>query len=92
MHNASKQEAAFCAVSSKLVHDAGPPVAQAGSWKVVGNSGAVAIHALPFTNELMLLLSRPTNYAGGGDAFLTNYLTVCHTSFMCQLILHTHVA
>ena len=56
---------------------AGPPVAQGGSWKVVGNSGAVAIHALPFTNEIMLLLSRPTNFAGGGDASLTNFLTVC---------------
>ena len=55
----------------------GPPTARAGSWKVVGNSGAIAIHALPFTNELMLLLSRPANYAGGGDASLLDTLTVC---------------
>ncbi|KAL0022532.1 hypothetical protein WJX79_009245 [Trebouxia sp. C0005] len=54
----------------------GPPAAQAGSWQVVGNSGAVALQALPFTNDLVLFLARPLNENGGGDASLTNLLTV----------------
>ena len=64
-------------VVSKCRVTVGPPSAQAGSWKVVGNSGTIAIHALPFTNELMLLMSRPANYAGGGEASLFDTLTVC---------------
>lgn len=35
-----------------------------GSYKVVGNSGAVPIHALPFTNELVLFMTRGANYNG----------------------------
>lgn len=48
----------------------------AGSWRVVGNSGCIAVHALPFTNELLLLMARPNNEEGGQDTALTNYLTV----------------
>lgn len=54
----------------------GPPASQAGSWRVVGNSGAVALQALPFTNDLVLFMARPLNENGGGDASLTNLLTV----------------
>lgn len=35
-----------------------------GSYKVVGNSGAVPIHALPFTIELLLFMTRGANYNG----------------------------
>ena len=55
---------------------AGPPASQAGSWDVVGNSGAVALQALPFTNDQVLFIARPLNQFGGGDATLTNYLAV----------------
>ena len=54
----------------------GPPASVGGSWSVVGNSGAVGIQALPFTNELVLFIARPLNENGGGDASLTNLLTV----------------
>ena len=59
-----------------LCVSAGPPASQAGSWDVVGNSGAVALQALPFTNNLVLFIARPLNQFGGGDASLTNLLTV----------------
>lgn len=35
-----------------------------GSWQVVGSSGALAIHAIPFTNELVLFMARPNNANG----------------------------
>nr|QOL01228.1 putative extracellular protein TR9_036 [Trebouxia lynnae] len=54
----------------------GPPASEAGSWDVVGNSGAVALQALPFTNDQVLFIARPLNQNGGGDASLTNMLTV----------------
>ncbi|KAL0048178.1 hypothetical protein WJX82_009358 [Trebouxia sp. C0006] len=47
-----------------------------GSWRVVGNSGSIAVHALPFTNDLLLLMARPNNEEGDQDTALTNYLTV----------------
>ena len=46
-----------------------------GSWKVIGNAGALAVHAIPFTNELILFMSRPNNKNGSGD---DPYLTVSH--------------
>lgn len=58
---------------------AGPPASQAGSWKVVGNSGAVALQALPFTDEQVLFIARPLNEYGAGDASGTNYLLVGRT-------------
>ena len=47
--------------------------AKYGSWKVVGNAGALAVHAIPFTNGLILFMSRPNNRNGSGD---DPYLTV----------------
>ena len=44
-----------------------------GSWQVVGNAGALAVHAIPFTNDLILFMSRPNNRNGSGD---DPYLTV----------------
>ncbi len=41
--------------------------AQNGSWRVVGNSGSVPVHALPFTNELVLFMQRGNN--GNGTAY-----------------------
>lgn len=67
---------AFTSLTGCSAAATGPPAAQAGSWQVVGNSGAVALQALPFTNDLVLFLARPLNENGGGDASLTNLLTV----------------
>ena len=41
--------------------------AQNGSWRVVSNSGSVPVHALPFTNELVLFMQRGNN--GNGTAY-----------------------
>ena len=38
-----------------------------GSWKVVGNAGALAVHAVPFSNDLVLFMQRPNNLNGSGD-------------------------
>ena len=35
-----------------------------GSWRVLGNSGSVPVHALPFTNDLLLFLQRGNNANG----------------------------
>lgn len=35
-----------------------------GTFRVVGNSGAVPVHALPFTNELVLFMQRGNNANG----------------------------
>lgn len=37
-----------------------------GSFRVVGNSGAIAIHAVPFPNNLILLWQRPSNQNSTG--------------------------
>lgn len=39
-----------------------------GTFKVVGNTGAIAAHAIPFANDLVLFLIRPNSrIAFGGD-------------------------
>ncbi len=38
---------------------AGSNPAVNGSYKVVGNTGAIAAHAVPFANDLVLFLIRP---------------------------------
>ena len=61
-----------------------------GSWKVVGNAGALAVHAIPFINGLILFMSRPNNRNGSAD---DPYLTVntvsrassSHTEMLCSL-------
>ena len=35
-----------------------------GTWRVVGNAGSVPVHALPFTNELILFMQRADNSNG----------------------------
>ena len=44
-----------------------------GSWQVVGNSGALAVHAVPTTSDIVLFMQRPNNRNGSGD---DPYLTV----------------
>ena len=46
-----------------------------GSWQVVGNAGALAVHAIPFVNDLVLFMSRPSNLNDSND---DPYLTVPH--------------
>ena len=46
-----------------------------GSWQVVGNAGALAVHAIPFVNDLVLFMSRPSNLNESND---DPYLTVSH--------------
>ncbi|DBA68157.1 TPA: hypothetical protein ACH3X2_013911 [Trebouxia sp. C0005] len=42
-----------------------------GTWRVVGNSGSTPVHALPFTNELVLFMQRTSNSNGSSyDSFL----------------------
>ena len=45
-----------------------------GSWQVVGNSGALAVHAQPTTSDTVLFMQRPNNRNGSGN---DPYLTVC---------------
>ena len=45
-----------------------------GSWQVVGNSGALAVHAQPTTSDTILFMQRPNNRNGSGD---DPYLTAC---------------
>ena len=67
-----------------------------GSWQVVGNAGALAVHAIPFTNDLILFMSRPNNRNGSGDdPYLTVKTVRCLISYavvdalcLCQEILN----
>ena len=42
-----------------LLYVAGNNPAVNGSYKVVGNTGAIAAHSIPFANDLVLFLIRP---------------------------------
>lgn len=37
-----------------------------GKWRLAGNTGAVAVHAVPFENGLILFMQRPTYLNGSG--------------------------
>lgn len=49
-----------------------------GSYKIVGNSGMIGVHAIPFSNGEVLFFGRPAEPYGGGDPAGPNihYLTV----------------
>ncbi|DBB11708.1 TPA: hypothetical protein ACH3X3_005878 [Trebouxia sp. C0006] len=51
-----------------------------GSFKVVGNSGMISVHAIPFSNGKILFFGRPAEPYGGGDPAGPgiHYLTVAN--------------
>ncbi|KAA6418816.1 MAG: hypothetical protein FRX49_11173, partial [Trebouxia sp. A1-2] len=51
-----------------------------GSFKVVGNSGMISVHAIPFSNGEILFFGRPAEPYGGGDPAGPgiHYLTVAN--------------
>lgn len=55
-------------LTSFASHLAGNDPTVNGTFKVVGNTGAIAAHAVPFANDLVLFLIRPNSrIAFGGD-------------------------
>lgn len=60
-----------------------------GSFKVVGNTGAIAAHSIPFSNDLVLFLIRPNprlNF-GGSTTQSQDFLLVSHKPVKLQ---HTY--
>lgn len=62
-----------------------------GTWRVVGNAGAVPIHALPFTDETVLFWERNSNNNGSSNCAYNLRVSLCGNLLHVSISAHMSI-